>query len=127
MALHTSSLGAMGPMGGPLETGSGTSGNTGGGIDPSQASPMAAAPPSAPNQPNFMRYQGTPYASVSNDPFANGGPGGNNNSGLVSYTEESAGQPPPTPTPNIHMQPFASQQQPQSQRLVQQPTIIGPG
>lgn len=118
MALHTSSIGAMGQVGGPLETGGGTSG----GIDPSQVSSMTntAAPPSSSNQPNFMRYQGPPYVSVSNDPYVNGIP-----SGLVSYADESAGQP--TPAPNIHMQSFATQQQPQSQRFVHPPTIISPG
>ncbi|VDK31732.1 unnamed protein product [Taenia asiatica] len=124
MALHTGTLGGLGQVGGPLETAGGASGGGaggGGGLtnDPPQASTLTTAA----HPPPFIKYAPTPYAPPVGDPYANGGSGGG---GLVPYTEENAGQPPPVaPTPTIQMQQFPPQ--PQSQRLVQPPTIIDAG
>lgn len=132
MALHTSTLGGLGQVNGPLEA-------TGGGsADPSQASPMAVSISSTqPQQPpaGFMKYAPTnapfgPPPPTSGDLYANGGGGGSG--GMVAYGEESGGQPLPPPgiSPNpppastMQMQQFS--QPPTNQRLVQPPTIIDP-
>ncbi|KAH9281305.1 Zinc finger MIZ domain-containing protein 2 [Echinococcus granulosus] len=116
MALHTGALGGLGQVGGPLENAGGAGGGGGLTSDPPQASTMATAA----HPPPFIKYAPTLYAPPG-DIYANGGSG---SGGLVSYSEESTGQPPPV-TPTIQMQQFPPQ--PQSQRLVQPPTIIDAG
>lgn len=123
MALHTGTLGGLGQVGGPLETAGGASGGGAGGggltSDPLQASTLTTAA----HPPAFIKYAATPYAPPVGDPYANGGSGGG---GLIPYTDESAGQPPPVaPTSTIQMQQFPPQSQ--SQRLVQPPAIIDTG
>ncbi|KAM7543108.1 hypothetical protein Aperf_G00000012818 [Anoplocephala perfoliata] len=132
MALHTSTLGGLGQVNGPLEAAGG------GSADPSQASPMAVSVSSAqPQQPpaGFMKYAPTPGPfgpppPTTGDPYTNGGGGGSG--GMVAYGEEGGGQPLPPPgiSPNpppantMQMQQFA--QPPTNQRIVQLPTIIDP-